>query len=299
MAVSEEVWGWSKTAASNATADSSINWAEGQTPGSVNNSARSMMAAIAKLRDDQGGQLTTAGTSTAYTLTTNQGLDTLADGVRVHAVIDEACGASPTLNVDGLGAKPIHRNNGGALIANELRADNHVICEYDASLGASGAWVVVGGPLPPGSIIHSTVGTYAANASLTTVIPLDDTIPQNTEGDQIISVSHTPKSTNHKLRARFVGQVSRNANNYVAGAIFSDASADALVATYAVVPSADNSVMLCMEVEWSPATTSAVTISVRVGPAGSAGTVRLNGNTGGRFFGGKSAAVLTVEEIVA
>ena len=37
---------WSRTAASNATADSSINWAEGQSPSSVNDSARAMMARI-------------------------------------------------------------------------------------------------------------------------------------------------------------------------------------------------------------------------------------------------------------
>ena len=33
-------WSWSKTAASNATADATINWAEGQSPSSVNDPAR-------------------------------------------------------------------------------------------------------------------------------------------------------------------------------------------------------------------------------------------------------------------
>jgi hypothetical protein len=43
---------WSTTAIDNATADlPDINWREGQSPGSVNNSARSMMAAIAEYRD--------------------------------------------------------------------------------------------------------------------------------------------------------------------------------------------------------------------------------------------------------
>jgi len=39
---------WSATAATNATADSAVNWAEGQAPSSVNDSARAMMAAMAK-----------------------------------------------------------------------------------------------------------------------------------------------------------------------------------------------------------------------------------------------------------
>jgi hypothetical protein len=63
---------WSQTAANNATADTNVNWAEGQAPSSVNDSGRGMMASLAKWRDDNAGSLVTAGTSTAYTLTTNQ-----------------------------------------------------------------------------------------------------------------------------------------------------------------------------------------------------------------------------------
>ena len=48
---------WSRVAASDATADSSINWQEGQAPSSVNDSARAMMAATAKYRDDIAGAI--------------------------------------------------------------------------------------------------------------------------------------------------------------------------------------------------------------------------------------------------
>lgn len=45
---------WSETAADNATADATINWAEGQAPSTVNNSARAEMAAVAtQYRVDQ------------------------------------------------------------------------------------------------------------------------------------------------------------------------------------------------------------------------------------------------------
>jgi hypothetical protein len=56
---------WSQTAANNATADSTVNYAEGQAPSSLNDSARAAMASVAKFRDDTNGSITTGGTSTA------------------------------------------------------------------------------------------------------------------------------------------------------------------------------------------------------------------------------------------
>lgn len=102
-------YNWSTTAASNATSDSTVNWQEGQAPSTVNDSARNMMASAAAYRNDTSGQLVTGGTSTAYTLTTNQVFDTLAhmDGQELSFYVHATNGASPTLNVDGLGAKTL------------------------------------------------------------------------------------------------------------------------------------------------------------------------------------------------
>lgn len=69
---------WSKTAADNATFDPTVGWAEGMAPSSVNDSARAEMASVAKWRDDISGAITTGGTSTAFTVASNQSFDTLA-----------------------------------------------------------------------------------------------------------------------------------------------------------------------------------------------------------------------------
>ena len=69
---------WSQTASADASADSTVNWAEGQAPSSVNDSARAMMAATAKYRDDIAGAVVTTGTSTAYAVSSYQVFDTLA-----------------------------------------------------------------------------------------------------------------------------------------------------------------------------------------------------------------------------
>jgi hypothetical protein len=90
-------WKWSRTAANNATADGSINWAEGQAPSTVNDSARAMMAAASKYRDDVAGAIATAGSASAYTLASFQVFDTLAhmDGAMIaftaHAGNAGAC----------------------------------------------------------------------------------------------------------------------------------------------------------------------------------------------------------------
>lgn len=100
---------WSRTAASNATADSNINWAEGMAPSAVNDSARSMMASAAGFRDDIAGAITTGGSSTAYTVTSYQVFDSLANmsGHVIAFTPHTTNGATVTLNVDGLGAKPL------------------------------------------------------------------------------------------------------------------------------------------------------------------------------------------------
>lgn len=100
---------WSRTAASNAIADPSINWQEGQSPSSVNDSARAMMASIAKYRDDITGAIVTSGTATAYSVTSYQAFDTLTrlDGQIIAFTPHVTNGAIVTLSVDSLGAKPL------------------------------------------------------------------------------------------------------------------------------------------------------------------------------------------------
>ncbi len=67
-----QFYNWSLVAAQNATADSTVGWAEGMAPSQVNDSARAMMAATRAWVNDISGATVTGGTSTAYTLASNQ-----------------------------------------------------------------------------------------------------------------------------------------------------------------------------------------------------------------------------------
>ena len=134
-------YNWSQTASSNASADSTVNWAEGQSPSSVNDSARAMMASTAAFRDDIAGSITTGGSSTAYTVTSSQVFDTLAhlNGQMIafvpHATSTNAVGVDVTLNVDGLGAKSIRMQPSVALPTGTLILGTPYVVTYNNSDG--------------------------------------------------------------------------------------------------------------------------------------------------------------------
>lgn len=141
---------WSQTAADNASIDATINLRERQSPGSLNDSARAMMAAVAKLRDDISGNLVTGGTSTAYTVTTNQVFSSLTDGlflsVRAHATSE----SSPTFAPDSLTAKPLHSTYGTALPDGGMLSGCVYWLVYDST---DDAWIVAG---RDGDVMRST-----------------------------------------------------------------------------------------------------------------------------------------------
>lgn len=118
-------YSWSTTAGTNASADASINWAEGQAPSSVNDSARAMMARLREFGNDSSGVIVTGGSSTAYTVTSNQGFSSLSflngQVVAFTAHTTNTAGSpSVTLNVDGLGAKPIVTASGADIPSGTL-----------------------------------------------------------------------------------------------------------------------------------------------------------------------------------
>src|SRR6188768_1987010 len=106
----ENIHDWSVTAANNSNADSSINWAEGQPRASVNNSARSMMAAHAKDRNLHNGSIVTGGTANAQTFTSGIGYTgAVPTGLRVLLKVGVTNTGATTLSMDmdGLGAVAI------------------------------------------------------------------------------------------------------------------------------------------------------------------------------------------------
>jgi len=173
---------WSQTASADAAADSTINWAEGQAPSSVNDSARAMMAATAKYRDDIAGAIVTAGTSTAYTDSSYQVFDTPAhlNGQMIAFTPHVTNGATVTLNVDSLGAKPLRTSPGVELLAGTIIQGTPYTAVYNNSDGAfylqSFFWQT-GSAMPPAVCPRLTSGPAPINISAANMSLITSTAP--------------------------------------------------------------------------------------------------------------------------
>lgn len=148
----------------------------------------------------------------------------------------------------------------------------------------------------PVEAVYTTV--YRANADLTTVIPLDDTIPTDTEGTQIASITLTPKSATNKIQISVSGMGTMSATGHIVYAVYRNSASAAVSAGAVYVGSINNMVQIELFDEFVAGVTTPITISLRVGP-GAANTVRLNGTTSGRFFGGVSGVTMTLTEVRA
>lgn len=146
-----------------------------------------------------------------------------------------------------------------------------------------------------GALVQQVADTDTAVATGTTAIPYDDSIPQNTEGDEYLSVSITPKNASHTLIVDVTVHVSHSASTPVTAAVFRDDSgADAVAATTMNCTAGE---VLTIRLQWfvTAGSTSAITFSVRIGGATGA-TLTFNGNAGARRLGGVSASSLLIQE---
>ena len=129
------LYGWSTTAASNATADATINFAENQAPSTVNDSARALMARVAAWVDTLGGAATYGGSSNAYTATSPSGhaVASYAAGVLYMLAANHTNSGAASLNVDGLGAKSIKTADGGDVLSGDIVSGGRYLLVYDGT----------------------------------------------------------------------------------------------------------------------------------------------------------------------
>ena len=143
-------------------------------------------------------------------------------------------------------------------------------------------------------IVSTSTG---ASSTTTTPIPEDDTIPQNDEGAELLTLAITPKHADNKLfiHAMTLQRPSTGRDHVIA--LFQDSTANALACQYAENQAGQEDQQVLTHV-MDAGTTSSTTFKLRAG-ADSAATVTFNGTGRGRLFGGVCSTILTIMEFRA
>jgi len=248
---------------------------------------------------------------------TNRATMILATGVWTFAgasftAIPTGPAADPT--TDNQLARKKYVNDQDALnekVANKGAASGY--CALDAgskvptvNLGGAGAdvtkvlrgdqsWVTIPSVGKVLQVVNAQTGEMAYGSG---IMYLDDTIPQNTEGDQYLSVAITPHNVNNKLLVEVILNYSVSSGDTIIAALFKDSVADALAAA-TDLPAQTSSYMyqMCLFAYITAGTVSAMTLKVRAGIVGGSGTFTLNGKSGSRQLGGVLVSSITVTEI--
>ena len=97
----DSIYAWSQTAASNSNADTTINFAEFQTPASLNDSCRALMARVAQFLSDAAPNRSSTGTGNAYAVASDAAGATLTNLEQITFIPHASNTSSCTLDVDG------------------------------------------------------------------------------------------------------------------------------------------------------------------------------------------------------
>lgn len=148
-----------------------------------------------------------------------------------------------------------------------------------------------------GAVLQTVESTpYVTYTNISTQIPTDDTIPQNTEGAQVCTVTITPTNTANRLVLEGEGFAGLGSAGTVTAAIFQDSTANAIAATCAY-GGAGELQNIKISHEMAAGTISATTFNLKVGPNAGAANAYTNGTNSARLFGGVAAWRFRVREI--
>lgn len=147
-----------------------------------------------------------------------------------------------------------------------------------------------------GIMLQQVKTTYSEVLSTTSVIPLDDSVPQVGEGVEWMSQAIVPTLATSILRVEVVASIGASSGGASDGilALFRDGAADAINAVWV---SATGSVAHFVTYV-AAGSVAATTFTVRLGTSSGATTMRVNARPGGgRLFGATPKSVITITEV--
>jgi hypothetical protein len=150
-----------------------------------------------------------------------------------------------------------------------------------------------------GKVLQVTRSTTASVVTCGTTIPWDDTIPQITEGNEVLTITISPISATSVIYLKFdaSGVGSQAVTNSGTVAFFKDSTANAIYAT-AIPFWTASAYGIKLNGSYSELSSSTASRIYRVRVGSDAGTIYVNGNSAGaRRYGGVSTAILEAWEV--
>lgn len=230
--------------------------------------------------DENEFQLTSAG---SLNIVSADLLGTLANNTYFTAVDNAGTGTVDLIKADA--------NDVAVVPDNSQTATN---AAPTSSTGIANRKFVLDTPHTSG-IVQIVNVQSSSFVSCTTKMPCDDTVPQKTEGTEVMTLAITPTSATNKLKIEVIVQYATQTNNDEAAmALFQDTTADALKAGMGGLGNYTIRGPMTLTHYMTAGTTSETTFKVRMGAV--TGNAGFNGITA-RRFGGVCASSITITEI--
>lgn len=218
---------------------------------------------------------------------------------KMYRDLAEAVNGKPDVferTTDGQTSDTILSN--GSFNINSTTQKVEILTEHS---GSSVTWTDISHPsIPPTPLIQKVYVSDNSNFSTATVIPADDTIPQNTEGAELFTLNITPSNAASILYFDINLTIwSTLGNSLGTAALFQDSQASAISASgiwnhqqLGFFP-----LTIAFRHRMIAGTTATTTFKVRVGS--NIGSTYVNGSSVSRFLGGAMAATMIITEISA
>ncbi|EJF87005.1 hypothetical protein ME1_01236 [Bartonella vinsonii subsp. arupensis OK-94-513] len=170
------IYDWSLKADENANSDSIINWAEGQPPSSVNDSARAMMQRVREYLADSGGSIDSSfmvnveDKTTFITLKTASLIEKYKNDIIIRFKSRGVNIGRTTITVNSIGEKPIYKATNAGIIpleGGELQTDGiyEIVYNSNVSIEDYDGWFLLNPtPLPPPKVEPFPCGFIATFA---------------------------------------------------------------------------------------------------------------------------------------
>ena len=198
---------------------------------------------------------------------------------------------SGTMTGISVGGLPDGIVDSGTLATNSVDSDELINGAIDAGHLASG----VGGKFV--QVVNTQSSAFASG---TTQTPMDGTIPQNTEGNEFLTLAITPTNSSNKLLIKVhLYNCNSDSGRVITVALFQDSTANALAvdAWHQSAANGNASGSINFDHYMTAGTTSSTTFKVRAGANGT-GTMMMNGSHNGDLdHGATTKSSITIWEI--